>query len=77
MEQIDQITGKKNTMGIIEQLAQIKSEEAREEGLAQGQEISRRLFVENLLKNTEFSMEKIASLAGVPVELVHSVKNNL
>jgi hypothetical protein len=81
MEQIDQITGKRNTMGIIEQLAQIKSEEALERGLqtglAQGQQISSRLFVENLLKKTEFSLEKIASLANVPVGFVHSVKSTL
>ena len=64
-------------MGIIEQLAQIKSEEAREEGRAEGQEISSRLFVENLLKNTEFSLEKVASLANVSVDFVRTVKSTL
>jgi len=76
MQQVDQITGKKNTMGIIEQLAQIKSEEALEKGRAEGQEISSRLFVENLLRNTEFSLEKVASLANVSVDFVHTVKNS-
>jgi hypothetical protein len=32
------------------------------------------LFVENLLANTEFSIEKIASLAGVPISFVEKVK---
>ena len=77
MQQVDQITGKKNTMGIIEQLAQIKSEEALEKGRAEGQEISSRLFVENLLRNTEFSLEKVASLANVTVDFVRAVKDVL
>jgi len=81
IQQLDRITGKKNTMGINEQLAQIKSEEDREDGLlvgrTEGQQISSRLFVENLLKNTDFSLEKMASLANVNIDFVRAVKNTL
>jgi hypothetical protein len=67
--QTDEIFGKKNTMGIIEQLAEIKRQEALEEG----KENSVRLF----LANTEFSPEKIAELVGVPVALVKKFKKEL
>jgi len=69
MEQIDQITGKKDTMGIIEQVKQIRLEEARED--------ERRLFVENLLKDSDFAPEKIASVANVSLEVVNEVKVKL
>jgi len=89
-ERIDQITDKKNTMGIVEQLVQIKAEEAKEEGLregleqglekgleqgrSEGRENSSVVFVHNLLANTEFSTDKIASLANVSLEFVNKVK---
>ena len=73
MEQTDEIFGKKNTMGIIEQLAEIKHQEGVEEGVEQGKEESVRLF----LAHTEFSPEKIAELVGVPVSLVEKVKKEL
>ncbi|HEV3324841.1 MAG TPA: hypothetical protein VG052_04530, partial [Puia sp.] len=67
--QVDQKTGKKNTMGIIEQLAEIKAEEVRKEGKQE----SVRLF----LANTEFSMSKIANLVGVSIYFVKKVKESL
>ncbi len=51
--------------------------EGMEKGIEKGQENSRRLFVENLLKNSNFSVAKIASLANVTVEFVNKVKNGL
>jgi predicted XRE-type DNA-binding protein len=72
-ERIDQKTGKENTMGIIEQLAEIKAEEARAEAL----ENASRLFVENLLKQSDFSQAKIASLANVSLSFVKKVKKGL
>jgi hypothetical protein len=60
--EIDKITGKRNTMDIFEQVAEMK----RQEGLEEGLEKSVRLF----LANTEFSLEKIASVVKVPVALV-------
>jgi len=56
-------------MGIIEQLAEIKAEEAREEGNEKAAKL--------LLENTEFSVGKIAELVGVPVSLVKKVKESL
>jgi len=70
-EQLDQITGKKNTMGIIEQLAEIKAKESAHAA----EEKKNLLFVENLLKGTDFSIEKIASLANVSIDFVREVKN--
>jgi predicted transposase YdaD len=85
-EQVDQITGKKNTMDIFEQVAEWQKQDLREEGrntgrqeglqkghqegLLKGQEQS----VRNLLSNTEFSVEKIASLVEVPVAFVEKMK---
>jgi hypothetical protein len=57
------------TMGIFEQLAEIKRQEAIEEG----KEETVRLF----LANTEFSPEKIAELVKVPVSLVQKIKQEL
>ena len=80
-EQVDIITGKKNTMGILEQVAQVRAAEAKEEGIleglekgrAEGQEKSVRIF----LAHTEFSPEKIASLVGVSVAFVEKIKEEL
>ncbi len=93
MEQTDEIFEKKNTMGIIEQLAQIKHregiEEGREIGLEKGREIGleegrekgrkeqKEELVRSLLANTEFSPEKIAELVDVPVSLVKKIKTEL
>jgi len=66
--EIDKITGKINTMDIFEQVAEMKRQEGREEGLEEGLERSVRVL--ELLGNTEYSVEKIASLAEVPVTFV-------
>ena len=68
-KQVDQITGQTNTMGILEQLAEIKAAEAFEK--------SRELFVKNLLANTEFSSEKIASLADTSLDFVNKIKEGI
>ena len=90
MDRLNQITGKRNTMGIAEQLAEIKAKEALEVGLQKGmmeglqkglergraeeRENTSTAFVQNLLANTEFSIEKIASLANVSVDFVKKVQ---
>jgi len=56
-------------MGVIEQLAEIKQQEALEEG----NQKTVRLF----LANTEFSAAKIAELVGVPVVFVERIKKSL
>jgi hypothetical protein len=52
-------------MDIFEQVAELKVEEKSWQ------------VVSNLLKETEFSMDKIASLAGVTVNFVKEVKKSL
>jgi len=73
-DEIDKITGKKNTMDIFEQVAEMKAQEARKEGIEEGRTEERRHFVENLLKESDFSLEKIASLANVSVGYVKEIK---
>jgi len=68
-KQIDKVINKKNTMGLIEQLAEIRAQEARED--------QKKIFITNLLSSTDFSVEKIASLAAVSVSFVEEVKENL
>lgn len=58
-----------NAMGIDEYIKMEAKEEERES--------SNRRFVENLLKGSDFSDEKIASLANVTVEFVNEVKADL
>jgi predicted transposase YdaD len=93
MEKIDLKTGKRNTMGIIEQVQEIRYREAKEqgvlegraegrtegvlEGIAEGLQKAKRELVENALKQTEFSDDKIASLANVTVEFVNKIKKDL
>lgn len=64
-------------MGIIEQWAEIKAEEALEKGREEGREEGNEKAVKLLLDNTEFSMRKIAELVGVSVSFVKKVKANL
>jgi len=77
MEQVDQITGKKNTMGIIEQLAEIKAEEALAKGIKKGRLEEKENSVKAFLNNTEFSADRIASMVGVSVSFVEKVKSGL
>jgi hypothetical protein len=51
--------------------------EGREEGIEVGKEQAAAAFVENLLKGSDFTVDKIASLANVSVEFVNDVKNKL
>jgi len=80
-EEIDRLTGKVNTMGIIEQVKQMKLEAAREEGRKEvkkeTEERKNRVFVTNLLSSTSFSVKKIASLTGVSEAYVNKVKASL
>ncbi|HEY4286961.1 MAG TPA: hypothetical protein VGN00_07665 [Puia sp.] len=60
---------KNHVMDTIEYIKMETREEVREE--------ERGLFVENLLKGSDFSVEKIATLANVSVEFVNKVRGNL
>jgi len=70
MEELDQITGKKNTMGIIEYIKEQKIIEISEK-VRTAKEIS---VVKNLLSGTDFSTEKIAAITGVSVAFVEEVR---
>ncbi len=78
---IDKITGKKDTMDIFDQVAEMRREEGIQQGLQkgiqEGTQKTSRLFVENLLKEPGFSIEKIASLANVSLAFVKRVKKEL
>jgi len=60
-------------MGIIETIKLITREEALEEGIEKGKTV----FVKNLLKNTDFDIAKIASLADVSVEFVLKIQGEM
>ena len=72
-EQLDVLTGKPNTMDIIEQVAEIRAEEARKAAEQAGDKKAVKL----LLSNTEFSIDKIAELVGVPVSFAKKVRDSL
>ncbi|WP_096510886.1 hypothetical protein [Filimonas lacunae] len=60
-------------MGIYEQILQIDKEDAEERGKAVG----KAEVVTNLLNNTDFDIQTIASLVGESVDFVIEVKNKL
>jgi predicted transposase/invertase (TIGR01784 family) len=70
---------KDNIMNIDDYVKMISKEEGLEEGKREGRkegvEKSKRLFVENLLSNTDFTVKKIASLANVTIKFVNQIKN--
>ena len=72
-KQIDIITGKKNTMGIMEQVAEIRTAE----GIKKAKKASARMFVKNLLNETNFSVTRIALLADVSEAFVTGIKKRL
>jgi hypothetical protein len=64
-------------MGIIEQVKQMKLEEARKEAKKEGANERNRLFVANLLTSTSFTVAKIATLAGVTEAYVNKLKASM
>src|SRR5882757_8612261 len=77
MQQTDLITDKTNTVGILEQLAEIKEQEGLERGLQQGRVEEREKNVKSMLASAKFSMKEIASLLGVSVSFVAKQKRSL
>ena len=60
-------------MGLIEQIAEMRAQEAEERtSVAKDKN-----FVTNLLLNSNHSVEEIASFAGVSISFVEQVKENL
>ncbi|HWK02536.1 MAG TPA: hypothetical protein VNS58_02830 [Puia sp.] len=69
-------------MGIIEQLAQIKAEEAfekaRKKGMRQGKREVQQFVVKNLLQHdSNFSLERIAFLTDTSLAFVKRMKKEL
>jgi predicted transposase YdaD len=75
--EIDRLTGKINTMGIIEQVKQMKLAEAKEEGRKEGLTQKETAVVKNLLVETSFSDRKIADIAGVSESFVKQVRQRM
>jgi hypothetical protein len=69
MARTDEIFERKNAMGYFEQLAEIRREEAVQDGLEKA--------VRSLLTHSDFTPGKIAELLEVPVSLVKKVKKQL
>ena len=68
--ELDKITGKINTMGIIEQVKEMRLEEAREAGRIE----EKKEVVKRLIQATQFTPKKIATIAGVSLAFVAKVK---
>ena len=66
-------TDKASVMNTVEYIKM----EGREEGRAEGKEETTRFIIENLLRNSDYPVEKIASSCGVSIEFVHDVKRKM
>lgn len=73
-KEIELLTGKATTMGIEEFLINRATEEGKKIGIEEGIELQKYSFVKTLIKDTDFSSEKIAQLAGVSLAIVEKVK---
>ena len=80
-EEVDKITEKRNTMDIFEQVAEIRHEEGLQEGRKlgrkEGAQQTKRIVVENLLKNPKLSLNEMAAIAEVSLSFVKKVKKEL
>ncbi|WP_159468080.1 hypothetical protein [Dyadobacter sp. 3J3] len=75
--EINLLTGKETSMGIIETIKMLAKEEGMEEGLEKGLENGKVIFVRNLLSNYDFDVNKIAMLADVSADFVEKVQAEL
>ena len=79
--EVEQITNRQTTMGIEEFVLDRAKRMGLKQGLEQGKEVmdyeNKVIFTTNLLTQTDFSEEKIASLVGVDIEFVKKVKASL
>ncbi|HWB94287.1 MAG TPA: hypothetical protein VG605_20675 [Puia sp.] len=72
-EEIDRLTGKSNTMGIIEQVKQMKLDEARDEARKEGRTEEKAQVVKRLLARG-YSVKDITVIAAVTVGFVNKIK---
>jgi hypothetical protein len=75
--EIDIITGKKNTMDFFQQCAEIRAHDERDWGKKECAQMATKKFVENLLKNYEIDEKEVASMAGVTITYVRRIKADL
>jgi predicted transposase YdaD len=79
-KELDKISRKKNTMGIIEAVAEIRAGEALKKGRAQGRAKGRTeekiKVVRRLLARKGFTVKKIADIVDVSVSFVEKVKKS-
>lgn len=76
---------KSTTMGIIEQVHELKLEEGRKvgleqglkEGLKEGRQEGIEIAVERLLTNTNFTVQEVVTFLGVNASLVEAIRNRL
>jgi hypothetical protein len=66
-------TDKTSVMNTVEYLKM----EGKQEGFAEGKKETTRVIVENLLKNSDYPVEKIASSCDVSIEFVNNVKRGM
>lgn len=92
-KQINALTGKQNTMGIIETIKKIEREEAfekgrkegiekgiekgRKEGIEKGIEEGKAAIVSNLINTGKFTISEIANFSNVPEAFVKKIKKGL
>lgn len=76
-QQIDSITNQPKNMGLEEFLLYRAEKLGMRQGLAQGIEQQNKLLIQNLLTQTDFTVEKIASLVGVSTDVVVKIKTTL
>lgn len=77
MDDIEQVTGKKSTMDIFDQIAEIKTEEAVKKERRRVRAQEKENTVRILLAETNFSAKKIAGLVGVSITVVNRLKTKL
>lgn len=77
-KEVDKCIEQENTLFFLEQLAEIWHEEGHfsgfMEGLKIGERIKKHKVVEQLLQDSDFSVEKIASIADATLPFVKKVK---
>lgn len=74
-QELDNITGKTDTMGIVEQIRQMREAQARSEGLAEGVEVGRAQMLQALLSRKGYSVKKVAEIFKLSVAYVQGIKD--
>jgi predicted transposase/invertase (TIGR01784 family) len=76
-KQLETITGKTNSMGVIEMLEEKGIEKGIERGIERGRTEAQAQFVTNLLAKLHLTDDQIADIAGVDLAFVERIKQAL